>query len=236
MVGWYCRAPGRTHRTGAGDLPALVAASGPGPLQSDTSSIRHPDLHGNGYTPRLLDHRLSVHYGDSFYVDTWPKALLLMVARRGAAAAHPLGCARHRLDRSRPHPSGSVPPAAISGGSWRRLVLRSSTMRRPRCAASRPARRHAGPVGDPAMRPGRPKEKLEHLAGVPYDPAGALELIDNAHRHARGGDGRAARHRARNPSARPRRRAGGSAGNRPRAAPSRAHVDLNGGPRTDPRH
>jgi signal transduction histidine kinase len=36
-----------------------------------------------------------------------------------------------------------------------------------------------------AMTLGQAKEKLEHREGVPYDPAGALELVDTAHRHAR---------------------------------------------------
>ncbi|MGH2717709.1 MAG: sensor histidine kinase [Actinomycetota bacterium] len=36
-----------------------------------------------------------------------------------------------------------------------------------------------------AMTLGQAKEKLEHESGVPYDPAGALELIGTAHRHAK---------------------------------------------------
>jgi signal transduction histidine kinase len=36
-----------------------------------------------------------------------------------------------------------------------------------------------------AMNLGQAKEKLEHGAAVPYDPAGALELVDAAHRHAK---------------------------------------------------
>jgi signal transduction histidine kinase len=36
-----------------------------------------------------------------------------------------------------------------------------------------------------AMTLGQAKEKLEHREGVPYDPAGALELLDTAHRHAK---------------------------------------------------
>jgi signal transduction histidine kinase len=36
-----------------------------------------------------------------------------------------------------------------------------------------------------AMKLGQAKEKLEHSAAVPFDPAGALELVDAAHRHAK---------------------------------------------------
>jgi signal transduction histidine kinase len=36
-----------------------------------------------------------------------------------------------------------------------------------------------------AMNLGQAKEKLEHGSAVPFDPAGALELIDAAHRHAK---------------------------------------------------
>jgi signal transduction histidine kinase len=36
-----------------------------------------------------------------------------------------------------------------------------------------------------AMKLGQAKEKLEHGSEVPFDPAGALELIDAAHRHAK---------------------------------------------------
>lgn len=36
-----------------------------------------------------------------------------------------------------------------------------------------------------AMKLGQAKEKLEHREGVPYDPAGALSLVDSTHRHAK---------------------------------------------------
>lgn len=36
-----------------------------------------------------------------------------------------------------------------------------------------------------AMNLGQAKEKLEHGTAVPFDPAGALELVDAAHRHAK---------------------------------------------------
>ncbi|MEA2587907.1 MAG: hypothetical protein QOH66_834 [Actinomycetota bacterium] len=36
-----------------------------------------------------------------------------------------------------------------------------------------------------AMNLGQAKEKLEHGSEVPFDPAGALELVDAAHRHAK---------------------------------------------------
>jgi signal transduction histidine kinase len=36
-----------------------------------------------------------------------------------------------------------------------------------------------------AMNLGQAKEKLEHGSAVPFDPAGALELVDAAHRHAK---------------------------------------------------
>src|SRR5262249_35648511 len=36
-----------------------------------------------------------------------------------------------------------------------------------------------------AMTLGQAKEKLEHRANVPFDPAGALDLVDVAHRHAK---------------------------------------------------
>jgi signal transduction histidine kinase len=40
-------------------------------------------------------------------------------------------------------------------------------------------------LGTLAMTLGQAKEKLEHREGVPYDPAGVLDLIDAAHRHAK---------------------------------------------------
>src|SRR5207244_8657073 len=36
-----------------------------------------------------------------------------------------------------------------------------------------------------AMKLGQAREKLQHGAEVPYDPDGALELVDAAHRHAK---------------------------------------------------
>jgi signal transduction histidine kinase len=35
------------------------------------------------------------------------------------------------------------------------------------------------------MNLGQAKEKLEHGSAVPFDPAGAWELVDAAHRHAK---------------------------------------------------
>jgi signal transduction histidine kinase len=40
-------------------------------------------------------------------------------------------------------------------------------------------------LGAVAMKLGQAKEKLEHREGVPFDPAGALDLVDAAHRHAK---------------------------------------------------
>ena len=40
-------------------------------------------------------------------------------------------------------------------------------------------------LGTLAMNLGQAKEKLEGCDGVPYDPAGALTLVDAAHRHAK---------------------------------------------------
>ena len=40
-------------------------------------------------------------------------------------------------------------------------------------------------LGTLAMNLGQAKEKLEHHEGVPYDPTGALDLVTEAHRHAK---------------------------------------------------
>jgi signal transduction histidine kinase len=40
-------------------------------------------------------------------------------------------------------------------------------------------------LGALAMNLGQAKEKLEHHEGVPFDPVGALDLVDAAHRHAK---------------------------------------------------
>jgi signal transduction histidine kinase len=189
MVGWYFSL--LVGLTGVAWLtyPLWWQLSGPGRLQSNIFlDIGTLVLHGSNYNPRHLPHRLSVHYGDSFYVDTWPKALLLMAMGlvliflmpwvvRGFAWVHRL-LVRSLLGATRADERVQQLEAA------RAQVAddAATTLRRVERDLHDGTQAQLATL---AMTLGQAKEKLEHREGVPYDPEGALDLVDAAHRHAR---------------------------------------------------
>jgi signal transduction histidine kinase len=189
MVGWYAALLVGLTGLAWVTYPLWWQLSGPGPLQSNIFlDIGTLIVHGSRYVPRPLDHRLSVHYGDSFYVDTWPKALLLMLAGvvlllltpwvvRGIAWIHRV-LIRSLLGATR----GDERVRELEAARAQVVDDAAVTLRRVERDLHDGTQAQLATL---AMTLGQAKEKLEHRAGVPYDPAGALELIDTAHRHAR---------------------------------------------------
>ncbi len=189
MAGWYFSLLVGLTGLAWVTYPLYWQLSGPGALQSNIFlDVGTLVLHGSRYVPRPLAHRLTVHYGDSFYVDTWPKALLFMALGmvliflmswvvRAFVGIHQLlmrmllGATRgdERVRQLEVARAQVVDDAAIT---LRRVErdLHDGTQAQ---------------LATLAMTLGQAKEKLEHRQGVPYDPAGALELVDAAHRHAR---------------------------------------------------
>jgi signal transduction histidine kinase len=151
------------------DVPALIFRGG-----------AHPG-------PRLA-HDVSVHFRASWYADTWPRAVLVSLAGlvllltapwiiRGLVfvdgwlirglLARPKGSERVReLERAR------AQVVEDSAATLRRIErdLHDGTQAQ---------------LATLAMNLGQAKEKLQHRANVPFDPVGALDLIDTAHRHTK---------------------------------------------------
>jgi signal transduction histidine kinase len=142
---------------------------------------------GDERAPQMA-HRLTVHIRNFWYADTWPKALLVMLAGivlllvtpwivRGlvqlqrmlmrALLGSSFGAARVReLEAAR---TAVVEDAAVT---LRRIErdLHDGTQAQ---------------LATLAMALGQAKEKLEHRPDVPYDPEGALSLITEAHRQTK---------------------------------------------------
>lgn len=142
---------------------------------------------GGGRPRRQLDHRFTVHFRH-VYMDSWPRIVFVVVL--GAIAL-------------------LIAPWATRGLLWidrwliRTLLGRSANAQRlhelriaraqaidESAATLRRIERdlHDGTqaqLATLAMTLGQAKEKLEHRTDVPYDPQGALGLVDSAHRHAK---------------------------------------------------
>jgi signal transduction histidine kinase len=142
---------------------------------------------GGARPNRQLDHRLTVHFRQT-YMDSWPRILLVMLL--GVIAL-------------------LIAPWATRGLLWidrwliRTLLGRSANAQRMHelrmaraqaidesAATLRRIERdlHDGTqaqLATLAMTLGQAKEKLEHRDDVPFDPDGALGLVDSAHRHAK---------------------------------------------------
>jgi signal transduction histidine kinase len=189
MVGWYAAL--LVGLTGLFWLtyPVWWQLSGRGGLYQNTYlDIGYLVFHGGTATHRPVAHKLTVHYRDSFYFDSWPRALLLMAGGlilllltpwvvRGIAWVHRL-LVRSLLGATRADERVQQLEAA------RAQVVddAATTLRRVERDLHDGTQAQLATL---AMTLGQAKEKLEHREGVPYDPAGALELVDTAHRHAR---------------------------------------------------
>jgi signal transduction histidine kinase len=120
-------------------------------------------------------------------LDSWPRALLVCAA--GAAlllaapwVVHALSWPHRRLVRALLGPAMNAERVRELEHARTRIVD-DSAVRLRRIERDL----HDGTqaqLATLAMTLGQAKEKLEHRPNVPFDPDGALELIDAAHRHA----------------------------------------------------
>ena len=169
--------------------PLWWQLSGPGPARStmllDAAALTFRGVSSTG--PQRA-HDVTVHFGQSAYADTWPRAVLVSLAGLMLLLAAPW-----------------VIRGLVSADRWlvRGLLSRTTGSERVReleraraqvvedsAATLRRIERdlHDGTQAQLvtlAMNLGQAKEKLEHRPRVPFDPSGALELIDAAHRHAK---------------------------------------------------
>ena len=167
--------------------PIWWRASGPGPLQ-DNVLLDAGALIFRGSAPSSapVAHRVTVRAG-AVQFDTWPLAVLVCVA--GAAlllaapwVGHGLSWLHRRLVRALLGPATNA-ERVRELESARTRIADDSAVRLRRIERDL----HDGTqaqLATLAMTLGQAKEKLEHRPNVPFDPDGALTLIDTAHRHA----------------------------------------------------
>ena len=120
--------------------------------------------------------------------DTWPHALVVVVAGAAVLLAGPWVIrALVWIDRRLIHallgrPAGAERVRELEDARARIVDDAAATMRRIERDLHDGTQAQLGTL---AMNLGQAKEKLEHHEGVPYDPAGALDLVEAAHRHAK---------------------------------------------------
>ena len=169
--------------------PVWWQSSGPGPARAnmflDAAALIFCGVSSTG--PRVA-HDLTVHFGADVYADTWPRALLVQLAGLALLLAAPwvvrglVSIDRWLISGLLGRTRGSQRICELERA--RALVVEDSA------AVLRHIERdlHDGTqaqLATLAMNLGQAKEKLEHRANVPFDPAGALELINTAHRHTK---------------------------------------------------
>jgi signal transduction histidine kinase len=120
--------------------------------------------------------------------DTWAHALVVVVAGVAVLLAGPWVIhALVWIDRRLIHallgrPAGAERVRELEDARARIVDDAAATMRRIERDLHDGTQAQLGTL---AMNLGQAKEKLEHHEGVPYDPAGALDLVEAAHRHAK---------------------------------------------------
>ena len=135
-----------------------------------------------------LAHRRTLHVGDLVYLDTWPKALLTALCGAVLLLAAPwvvrgLVALDRRLIRTLLGRSDDAARVRELEAARAQVVDDSATtLRRIERDLHDGAQAQLATL---AMTLGQAKEKLEHRPNVPFDPAGALDLVDVAHRHAK---------------------------------------------------
>jgi signal transduction histidine kinase len=164
---WSLSAPGVVTNNGFLDLGELILRGGPDPTA-------------------VLGHRFVLQLGQ-LYLDTWPRALLVSVAGLLVLLAAPW-VVHGLVWVDRMLMCGLLGPAP--GSRVRLLEAARAQVVDDSASTLRRIERdlHDGTqaqLATLAMTLGQAKEKLEHRSDVPFDPDGALELVDSAHRHAK---------------------------------------------------
>jgi signal transduction histidine kinase len=120
--------------------------------------------------------------------DTWPSALAVALIGLVGLFAFPwairalVWCDRQLIRSLLGRPSHAERVRELEDARTRIVDDAATTLRRIERDLHDGTQAQLGTL---AMTLGQAKEKLEHRVGVPYDPAGALHLIEAAHRHAK---------------------------------------------------
>jgi signal transduction histidine kinase len=165
---WSVSAPGRASHNGLLDLGALI-------------------LRGGGDATVVRGHDFVIQLGPHTYVDTWPKVLLLALAGLLALLAapwvtHGLVWVDRVLIRALLGPAPGSRVRLLEAARAQVIDDSASTLRRIERDLHDGTQAQLATL---AMTLGQAKELLEHRPDVPFDPAGALELVEGAHRHAK---------------------------------------------------
>jgi signal transduction histidine kinase len=167
---WGLSAPGPITSNGFLDLGGLILRG--------SSSTDHTAIRG---------HRFVIQVGPHSYLDTWPRALLLSLAGLlvlliAPSVVHGLVWLDRMLIRGLLGPAPGSRVRLLEAARAQVVDDSAGTLRRIERDLHDGTQAQLATL---AMTLGQAKEKLEHRPDVPFDPDGALELVDSAHRHAK---------------------------------------------------
>lgn len=169
--------------------PIWWRRSGPGIERSSVLLDAGALVFRGGSRPSAwVPHRLSWHAGDLLYADTWPRALvvalggLLMVLAAPWIVRALVWLDRLLIRRLLGPPGVSARVRELERARAHVVDDSAATLRRIERDLHDGTQAQLATL---AMTLGQAKEKLEHRPRVPFDPAGALVLVDTAHRHAK---------------------------------------------------
>jgi signal transduction histidine kinase len=169
--------------------PIWWQSSGPGPARAnmflDAAALI---FHGVSSTGPPLAHDVTVHFRAGGYADTWPRAVLVQLAGLVLLLAAPwvvrglVSVDRWLIRGLLARPRGPERVRELEQARARVVEDSAATLRRIERDLHDGTQAQLATL---AMNLGQAKEKLEHRANVPFDPAGALKLIETAHRHTK---------------------------------------------------
>jgi signal transduction histidine kinase len=142
---------------------------------------------GGSHRGPRVPHRNTLHIGDLVYLDSWPRILLVFLAGilfllAAPWVVHGLLWVDRRLMRGLLGRSGSDRVRQLEVARAQVVDDAATTLRRIERDLHDGTQAQLATL---AMTLGQAKEKLERRTNVPYDPEGALDLVDAAHRHAK---------------------------------------------------
>jgi len=169
--------------------PIWWQLSGPGRVPEDLLlDVRVLIFRGGSYDGRFEPHQYTIRLTDNSYLDTWPRVLLVSLAGIVCVLAAPW-VVRAVTPLERALVRGLLGPATGPARVRELETARAQVVEDSASTLRRIERDlHDGTqaqLATLAMTLGQAKEKLEHRPDVPFDPDGALGLIDTAHRHAK---------------------------------------------------
>jgi signal transduction histidine kinase len=169
--------------------PIWWQTSGPGPARANVFlDVAALIFRGGAYSGPRLEHNVTIHFRESVYADTWPRAVLVQLAGLVLLLAAPwvvrglVGVDRWLIRGLLGRTRGSERVRELERARAQVVADSAATLRRIERDLHDGTQAQLATL---AMNLGQAKEKLQHRANVPFDPAGALDLIDTAHRHSK---------------------------------------------------